>query len=158
MGWYQVHMGNRQMGLCETDKFWQTLAPGENHIVRSSEVSSVTVPDIPSFRGIAEKTKAAISSGGDLDLHEFTRGCGIPNRLLLPKGNTEGMEFDLVVAVTDGSKDAAIEGLEKADHGSHAHCGIHGETYPDKQPMGFPLDRKIPDDRLSFNAPNIKFP
>lgn len=129
---------------------------GDNHVERKSSDASTTVPDIPSFHTLIEKADAAVASGSDLDLSEYTRSCGIPNRLLLPKGNTEGLDFALVVAVTDGSKDAAIEGLEKDEHGgTHAQCGIHGEVYPDKRPLGFPLDRQIPDERVLLKFPNI---
>ncbi|KAL7645646.1 UNVERIFIED_CONTAM: hypothetical protein RMT77_004032 [Armadillidium vulgare] len=140
----------------ELDKFWRTLHAGDNHVERKSSDASTTVPDIPSFHTLIEKADAAVASGSDLDLSEYTRSCGIPNRLLLPKGNTEGLDFALVVAVTDGSKDAAIEGLEKDEHGgTHAQCGIHGEVYPDKRPLGFPLDRQIPDERVLLKFPNI---
>jgi len=140
----------------EMDKFWKTLKPGDNHVERASADASTTVPDVPSFNTLLEKADAAVKSGEDLDLSEFSRSCGIPNRLLLPKGRPEGLEFALVVVATDGSKDAAIEGLEKDEHGgTHAQCGIHGELYPDKRPLGFPLDRQIPDERVLLNFPNL---
>ncbi|KAL7645607.1 UNVERIFIED_CONTAM: hypothetical protein RMT77_003993 [Armadillidium vulgare] len=140
----------------ELDKFWRTLRPGDNHIVRRSADASTTVPDIPSFSTLLERAESAVASGEDLGLSEYVRSCGIPNRLLIPKGTSEGMEFALFVAVTDGSKDAAIEGLEKNEHGgSHAQCGIHGEIYPDKRPLGFPLDRPIPDERILDKFPNL---
>ncbi|KAB7497343.1 Hemocyanin B chain [Armadillidium nasatum] len=140
----------------ELDKFWKTLHTGDNHIERSSADASSTVPDIPSYTTLLERADAAVASGEDLDLSRYTRSCGIPNRLLLPKGRPEGMEFALFVAVTDGSKDAAIEGLEKNEYGgSHTQCGIHGEIYPDRRPLGFPLDRQIPDERVIDNFPNL---
>ncbi|MCL4128360.1 UNVERIFIED_CONTAM: hypothetical protein GTU68_003089, partial [Idotea baltica] len=140
----------------EMDKFWRTLHFGSNHVERKSSDASTTVPDIPSFSSLMSKADAAVASGEDLDMSEFSRGCGIPNRMLLPKGTTKGMEFALIVVATDGSKDAAIEGLENDEHGgSHAQCGIHGEVYPDKRPLGYPLDREIPDERVLFNFPNL---
>nr|ADE58570.1 hemocyanin HC1 [Limnoria quadripunctata] len=140
----------------EVDKFWRTLTPGSNQLTRKSTETSTTVPDVPSFQYLINKADAAVSSGSDLDLSAYSRGCGIPDRLLLPKGSTEGTEFLLVVALTDGSKDAAVEGLEKDERGgSHAQCGIHGETYPDKRPLGYPIDRIIPDERVLLNFPNL---
>ena len=100
---------------------------------------------------------AAVESGSDLHLEEFDRSCGIPNRMLLPKGSTSGTEFALVVAVTDGSTDDRYEKLEKETVHSHAQCGVHGEKYPDHQPMGFPLDRRIEDERLFLKADNIGY-
>ena len=67
------------------------------------------------------------------------------------------MEFALAVAVSDASLDEGHETLEKSGHHSHGQCGITGEKYPDHQPMGFPLDRKIADDRIFLHADNIKY-
>jgi len=137
----------------EMDKFWHKLATGPNHFMRKSTESSVTIPDIPSFSSLIEKADAAVENGEELDTSEFDKQCGIPNRMLLPKGNTQGMEFLLAVAVSDASADdfATME----ASHESHSHCGVRGGEYPDHKPMGFPLDRKIPDDRLFKNSDNI---
>merc|ERR1712055_316028 len=100
-----------------------------------------------------EMADAAVENGEELDTSEFDKQCGIPNRMLLPKGNKQGMEFLLAVAVSDASADdfATME----ASHESHSHCGVRGGEYPDHKPMGFPLDRKIPDDRLFKNSDNI---
>ncbi|MDK2413761.1 hypothetical protein QHH03_32210, partial [Aphanizomenon sp. 202] len=40
----------------ELDKFWVKLSPGTNHITRKSSESAVTVPDVPSFSTLFEKT------------------------------------------------------------------------------------------------------
>lgn len=91
--------------------------------------------------------------GADSGLTEFESATGIPNRFLLPKGNEQGLEFDLVVAVTDGEADAAVEGLH--DNTGFNHYGAHGK-YPDNRPHGYPLDRKVPDDRVFEDLPNFK--
>merc|ERR1712198_667251 len=134
----------------EMDKFWKILTVGANHVVRKSSESSVAVPDVPSFKTIMEQTEQALENGGDFDMSEYERSCGIPNRMLLPKGKEQGMEF----YVADGSEDRNGEHEEGED--VHSHCGVHGELYPDKRPLGFPLDRPIADDRLFFNTPNMK--
>ncbi|XP_047499441.1 hemocyanin subunit-like [Penaeus chinensis] len=136
----------------ELDKFWVKLSPGSNHIVRKSSESAVTVPDVPSFDTLFKKAEAALG-GGDAGLTEFESATGIPNRFLLPKGNEQGLEFDLVVAVTDGEADAAVEGLH--DNTDFIHYGSHGK-YPDNRPHGYPLDRKVPDDRVFEDLPNFK--
>ena len=129
---------------------------GQNKISRKSTESSVTVPDRMSYHDLVEKTDAAVESGSKLDLHEFERSCGIPNRMLLPKGKPQGMDFVLAVAVTDGEEDLAVADMEKDSHGNtHAQCGIHGEKYPDKKPLGYPLDRRVPDDRVFYDTPNF---
>ncbi|MBD5003862.1 hypothetical protein GUF49_20565, partial [Xanthomonas citri pv. citri] len=104
----------------EVDKFWTKLAAGDNHIKRKSSESSVTVPDVPSFASLIHDADAAVASGSDLHLEEFDRSCGIPQRLLLPKGTEEGLDFLLVVAVSDGTTDAQHDALEAVDAHGHA--------------------------------------
>ncbi|WP_348226114.1 hypothetical protein, partial [Salmonella enterica] len=113
----------------EMDKFWKKLGPGNNHIVRKSSESAVTVPDVPSFQSLIDA-----ADSGSVDLHEFERSCGIPNRMLLPKGKKDGMEFSLWLAVTDGKHDLTHSNGDPEHGGTHALCGVHGESYPDKRP------------------------
>lgn len=133
---------------------YSSVTAGENHLERKSSESSVTVPDVPSFSTLIAEADKAVAGTSDFDFAEYDRSCGIPNRMLLPKGNPSGMEFALVVSVTDGESDAQHDSLEHAGAHSHTQCGIHGEKYPDHQPMGFPLDRRIPDERIFLNADN----
>nr|AGT20779.1 hemocyanin [Penaeus merguiensis] len=132
----------------ELDKFWVSLAGGKNSIERKSTESSVTVPDVPSIDTLFAKTAA----GGD-GLSEFASATGLPNRFLLPKGNDKGLEFDLVVAVTDGDADAAVPDLHL--NTKYNHYGANG-VYPDKRPHGYPLDRRVPDERVFEELPNFK--
>ncbi|KAK7080671.1 hypothetical protein SK128_004649 [Halocaridina rubra] len=137
----------------EMDKFWKKLSPGNNHVIRKSSESSVTVPDVPHFQSLID-----YADGKSEEIPEHYSACGIPNRMLLPKGKENGMEFALILAVTDGEHDATHDHDEESEHGgSHAQCGTHGEIYPDKRPMGFPLDRRIPDRRVFDQAPNFKY-
>ncbi|MGU2100095.1 hypothetical protein ACSEN2_31260 [Pseudomonas aeruginosa] len=81
--------------------------------------------------------------------------CGHPQRLLLPKGNEKGLECWFTVFVTSGD-DAAHDDLHSNDHGgNHGYCGIHGGQYPDKRPMGFPFDRRIPNAAVLLEQPNF---
>merc|ERR1712198_554389 len=159
---YDNHMTNltldsRRWWCIEMDKFWKTLTVGANHVIRKSDESSVTVPDVPSFNTIMEETNLALGNGQDFDMREYENACGIPNRMLLPKGKEDGLEFYLAVYVSDGSEDRNGEHVEGDElGGSHSHCGVHGELYPDKRPLGYPLDRPIPDERLFYNMPNFK--
>ncbi|KAG0724993.1 Hemocyanin C chain [Chionoecetes opilio] len=138
----------------ELDRFWVKLAPGANTITRSSKDSSVTVPDIPSFKTLMDKTEAALSSGSELHLEEFASGLGLPNRFLISKGKTEGMDFNLVLFVSDGAKDAAIEGLH--ENLAYIHYGGAGGKYPDNRPHGYPLDRRVDDERIITGLTNFK--
>merc|ERR1719193_2058317 len=136
----------------EVDKFWKSLKPGSTHVTRKSSESSVTVPDVPHFQTIIDA-----ADSGSFSMPEFESACGIPNRMLLPKGKKNGMEFSLLLAVTDGSYDLTHSDVESNHGGTHAQCGARGQNYPDKRPMGFPFDRQIPDRRVYDQTPNIKF-
>ena len=88
--------------------------------------------------------------------HHNARACGLPQRLLIPKGNSEGMDFELFVSITSGD-DAVIDDLATNDHGgNYGYCGIKGHKYPDTRAMGYPLDRHVDDERL-FKQSNIKW-
>jgi len=139
----------------EMDKFWRTLKNGDNKVLRKSSESSTTVDDIPSFTKLMHDADEAVNSGHELHLEKFADSCGIPNRVLLPKGKVEGMEFMLIVAVTDGSQDD-FEKMEKSKK-THSHCGIRGEKYPDHKPMGFPLDRKFEHEEDLFSHTNVAY-
>nr|CAA57880.1 hemocyanin [Penaeus vannamei] len=132
----------------ELDKFWVSLKGGKTSIERKSTESSVTVPDVPSIHDLFAEAEA-----GGAGLAKFESATGLPNRFLLPKGNDRGLEFDLVVAVTDGDADSAVPNLH--ENTEYNHYGSHG-VYPDKRPHGYPLDRKVPDERVFEDLPNFK--
>ncbi|XP_071532780.1 pseudohemocyanin-2-like [Panulirus ornatus] len=137
----------------ELDKFWRSLVPGENHVIRKSTEASVTVPDVPSAKTLFTMTEEAIAAGTELHLEQFESATGLPNRLLIPKGNAAGVEFMLVVAATDGAADAAIEGLPTMT--KFHHLGVKG-VLPDRKPLGYPLDRRVPDERVFREIPNFR--
>ncbi|KAK8731632.1 hypothetical protein OTU49_007399, partial [Cherax quadricarinatus] len=137
----------------ELDKFWTKLRPGYNKIVRKSKDSSVTVPDIPSFHYLMDRTEEALARGRKFDLHEYVSALGLPNRFLLPKGNRRGLELKVVVALTDGEADAAVEDLHTST--KFNHYGYRG-VYPDNRPHGYPLDRRVDDERIFYRLPNFQ--
>ncbi|KAK8382308.1 hypothetical protein O3P69_015327 [Scylla paramamosain] len=138
----------------ELDKFWVMLHPGHNHLDRSSFDSSVTVPDVPSYQFIKDRTEEAIQQGKELHIEEFESSLGLPNRFLIPKGNKDGLEMDLVIAITDGQADAAVEGLH--ENTSFNHYGCADGIYPDNRPHGYPLDRHVDDSRIFEELHNFK--
>ena len=123
------------------------MTTGDNQIVRKSSEASITVPDVPTYKTIYEKTEARQS------LEMYESATGIPNRLLLPKGTEEGVEFRLVVAVTDGEQDIADESIMTMN--KYHHYGVRG-VQPDKRTFGYPLDRRIPDEQIVQEVSNIK--
>ncbi|MPC39283.1 Hemocyanin C chain [Portunus trituberculatus] len=138
----------------EMDKFWVKLTPGKNTIKRSSKESAVTVPDVPSFQTLIDKANEALTSGSELHLEEYHSSLGLPNRFLLPKGKSEGMDFHVVAFVSDGAKDGAVDGLHEST--TFNHYGCNDGTYPDNQPHGYPLDRRVDDERIITGVSNFK--
>ena len=132
------------------------MSAGGNTVLRKSSESSVTIEDRMHYSDLIKKADEAVAGGSDLPHTTDHRACGHPHRMMLPKGKPEGMEFEYFVAVTSG-EDAVYDDMADNEHGStHAYCGIQGQEYPDKRPMGYPLDRRVPDDRV-FKVPNIKW-
>merc|ERR1712121_519196 len=123
----EMELDEARWGCIEMDKFWHKMSAGSNTILRKSSESSVTSKDRVSFNELIKKADEAVASGSDLPMTDDARSCGHPQRMLLPKGKEDG---------------------------HHAYCGVKGEHYPDKKPMGFPLDRHVHDAR-EFKVPNI---
>ncbi|XP_037773167.1 uncharacterized protein LOC119568798 [Penaeus monodon] len=63
-----------------------------------------------------------------------------------------GLEFDLVVAVTDGAADAAVDGLH--ENTEFNHYGSPGK-YPDNRPHGYPLIARFPTNVYSKICPTL---
>ncbi|XP_069953474.1 hemocyanin-like [Cherax quadricarinatus] len=138
-----LHIDQNRWGTILLDTFWTEVHAGDNEIKRKSSESSVAIPDRVSFPQLIHDADEAVANGAELP-HKDTRACGHPQRLLLPKGTHQGLEFWFDVFITSGD-DGVHDDLDVNDHGStHGYCGIHGEKYPDKRPMGFPFDRRIP--------------
>ena len=122
------------------------MTPGSNEIIRKSSEASITVPDVPTYKTMYEKTEARES------LEMYESATGIPNRLLLPKGSEEGTEFRLLVAVTDAEQDVNDEGIITMN--KYHHYGVRG-VQPDNRPFGYPLDRRVPDEHIVDEVSNI---
>lgn len=150
----------QRWGCIEMEKYWMDLEPGITTGIRNNTESSVTIPDPPSFETLIKMTDAAVDAEqDDFGKANLARSCGIPDRLLLPKGSTQGLNFKLMLLLTNAYKETAIKyGSAKWYHygGTHAHCGLHGINYPDKRPMGFPYDRPVPDWRVFTDLKTFK--
>ena len=65
--------------------------------------------------------------------------------MLLPRGTSNGMPFDLFVMVTNevNGEIPTVNQLSTKDRCEMAYlfCGVRNNRYPDLKPMGFPFDR-----------------
>jgi len=128
----------------EMDKFTHTLTPGQKAVVarpgwQSSVVRRKSVDpalDIPP----SEESPADDEKGSD-DAESSYCDCGLPYRLLVPRGRDAGMAFRFLVLPTDGDEDQVDPGKTC---GSLSYCGRQTQTYPETKPMGYPFDRTSP--------------
>src|SRR5262245_43764996 len=75
------------------------VEPGTNVVIRRSEDSSVTIPFEQNFRDLIDPEDS------DPNPEDAYCGCGWPDHLVVPKGTTSGMLFDLFVMVSDYRQD-----------------------------------------------------
>ncbi|KAH8253120.1 hypothetical protein KR032_003624 [Drosophila birchii] len=143
-----LRLEDQRLLAIEMDKFTVELVPGVNTIRRQSTDSSVAIPFERSFRpvGADYQPKAA----DELARFRFC-GCGWPQHLLLPKGNAQGMLFDLFVMISDYTQDSVQQPNTPNDACSTAYsfCGLKDKLYPDRRTMGFPFDRRLPNANLT---------
>jgi len=151
----EISLDKMRWQVIELDKFVIKLKPGQNVIRRSSEASSVTIPDRKGFKELMKIMTDAMEGKKDYHVNKKVRHCGLPQGLLLPKGKPEGMKFKLIVALTDHEHDFHVEHYNDNDDNSLSYCGNMGGMNPDTKPMGFPFDRKIPC-MDTFKVHNIK--
>jgi hypothetical protein len=142
--------------MIELDKFVIKLKNGQNVIRRSSESSSVTIPDRKGFREMIKEVNEALAGTREYFVDTKTTGhCGHPHGLLLPKGKVEGMKFKLIVALTNFEADFLPEYTE-GTLPAVSYCGVVGGKNPDKKPLGYPFDRKIKS-WDEFKTDNMKY-
>lgn len=69
--------------------------------------------------------------------------CGLPYRLLLPRGTSAGAPFRFMVMLTDAAEDGLESQLHDKECGSVSFCGKNDWEWPDKKAMGFPFHRRF---------------
>ncbi|KAK7074704.1 Common central domain of tyrosinase [Halocaridina rubra] len=128
----------------EMDKFTVTLRPGPNQLSRASTESSITAPPELTFRELETGT---LEYGTDIASRFGACGCGWPQHMLVPRGNRNGMDFQLFFLITDWEKDKVEQPPNTGNQCRNAasFCGILDARYPDRRPMGFPFDRRPPE-------------
>ncbi|XP_050704837.1 phenoloxidase 1-like [Eriocheir sinensis] len=126
----------------EMDRFKQTLKPGTNTVRRESSDSSITNPKDFTFGDLLNRPLSDNPGAPDDNLLNIC-GCGWPQHMLLPRGKQEGMDFQLLVMVTDWKLDEVAQPAGRRSCANAASfCGVLDALYPDARPMGFPFDRR----------------
>jgi tyrosinase len=126
----------------ELDKFKETLPPNSKTVVcRDCDMSSVVRQPPQKTEDELDDTALPFDTADrDNNPNKTFCDCGWPFHLLIPRGRKEGMKFKLLVFISDWTEDE-VPRISRC--GSISYCGAEGpaDKYPDKKPMGYPLDR-----------------
>jgi hypothetical protein len=76
----------------------------------------------------------------DDDRGDVSCDCGWPYNLLIPRGTVAGMNFRLLVMITDWAIDQVPD---DSSCGSMSYCGAK-DRYPDSRGMGYPFNLPFP--------------
>lgn len=148
----EFYTGGDRRHVIEMDKFSARIdASAKTVIARPSWFSTVirrktvgddhTVPD----------TLAEEAADPEEGLNAWC-DCGLPYRLLLPRGTPAGMPFRLIAVMTDGEDD--LINYDEVECGSVSYCGRKAKqsrnfAYNDARQMGYPFDRRLADEHAA---------
>lgn len=85
------------LSICLNFYLFILVAPGKNVINRNAIESNVTLSHTYTFQ--------ELKSGQSANAESEYCSCGWPEHMLVPKGTTKGMDFELFVMATDYSVD-----------------------------------------------------
>jgi tyrosinase len=129
---------DRRMWI-ELDKFRHTLpASAKAVIFRRADASSVIRR--PAVKKFGTITMPNPQADADDDRGDVSCDCGWPYNLLLPRGTAAGMNFRLLVMITDWAIDQVPD---DSTCGSMSYCGAK-DRYPDSRGMGYPFNLPFP--------------
>lgn len=148
-----LNINEKRQNMYELDKFYVDLNAGENKIVRNSNDYSWYVKDTTTIQEVYKQIMLAIKGEQKFPLDMTEAHCGIPRRLMLPKGRVGGEPYQFFYMVVP-FKQPKVKQFTGYD--SVVSCGVgSGARYLDTLPLGFPFDRTI-DDR-HFYSSNMVF-
>ncbi|CAH1106364.1 unnamed protein product [Psylliodes chrysocephalus] len=148
---------DQKLLMVELDRFRVNLRQGQNTITRASTDSSVTIPFERTFRDL----DTSRPQGGDaLAAFNFC-GCGWPQHMLIPRGNTDnpGFRAELFVMISNFDDDRVDQDISGICNDADTFCGIKDRLYPDRRSMGYPFDRQPRtgvDTLRQFLTPNMR--
>lgn len=116
------------------------MTKGANVIKRKSSESSVTIPFLRTYSYGEQQPQ---NPGDAQDRYNYC-GCGWPDHLLIPKGTTGGLRFNLFVMISNFEFDKVVVASSRSgddDKVASSYCGLQNKPYPDQRSMGYPFDR-----------------
>lgn len=137
----------------ELDHFYVDLVAGKNDIVRNSNDFSWFVKDRTTTYELYKQIMLATKGETKFPLDMSEAHCGIPTRLMLPKGQAGGLTFQMFFMVMPFNE-PKVQRFSGYDH--TISCGVgSGARYLDTLAFGYPFDREI--NRANWYTPNMHF-
>ncbi|XP_068082933.1 hexamerin-like [Anabrus simplex] len=125
----EIDLDTRRRYMIELDRFPYKIVSGKNEIVRNSHDSTVIAKDHNTYMELMTKVEFGLR-GKTVLIDEIVNQCGFPERLLLPRGNKNGLPLTFFVMVTP--YDGPMTQLPTA----YVSCGVgYNNMYPDMKPM-----------------------
>ncbi|XP_023344481.1 hemocyanin F chain [Eurytemora carolleeae] len=130
---------NAQSVFIQMDLFYINLRQGQNTLTRSPNESPLHSTAPPVLRDLQNGLLRGMSETTFNYAH-----CGWPIENAIPRGTTQGMQFDMVLFISKVNERDSQNVNDWLTRGmnSWAWCGVRqGGLPPDSKPMGYPLDR-----------------
>jgi len=149
-----LHLEHNYMNFFELDHFDVDLVAGINHIKRNSHEFSWWVNDRTTYLELYQKVMDAFNSDYKFPLNQMEAHCGVPNRLMLPRGKKGGMPFQFFFMVFP-YHEPVVKQYTGFDY--VVSCGVgSGARFVDSLPFGFPFNRPVKHSYY-FDVPNFHF-
>ncbi|XP_073819069.1 larval serum protein 2 [Musca autumnalis] len=150
----KLHLEKNYMNFFELDHYVVDLVPGVNELKRKSEDFEYWVEDHTTYVELYRKVLSATDSDFKFHLNQKEAHCGVPQRMMLPRGKKGGQTFQFFFMVFPYH---APEVEQYSTFDAIVSCGVgSGSRYVDALPFGFPFNRPVVHDYY-FDVPNFKF-
>lgn len=148
-----IDINENRFNFVELDKFLYNLKNGRQTIVRNSRDFTTTTDDMTTTEEILKtlNDKINVNTEDDLLLNVNKRRTLFPDRLVLPKGQKNGMTFQVYVIVSP------VEGTTTGkdfDYTTLTTKVVDRENRVDGRALGFPFDRII-DENVFYYCQNM---
>ncbi|EDW35449.1 GL17278 [Drosophila persimilis] len=149
-----IPLEHNYQNFFELDHFKVHLDAGVTHIKRNSGDFFIWVNDRTTYLELYQKLMDASVSDYKFKLDQSEAHCGVPNRMMLPKGKKGGQVYQFFYMVYPFHETAVAQ---YTGYDPIISCGIgHGSRYVDALPFGFPFNRPVKHDYY-FDVHNFKF-
>jgi len=145
-----TNINENRENFVELDHFVVDFVSGTNTIHRNCQEFTKFIRDHTTYYDLYRDVMTATKGETRFAYDKYEKYCGFPWRLMLPKGTTGGMVFQMYFIVLPYTETMTTYKMDN----SMVTCGIF-EEYADKRSYGFPLDREI--NEVYWYTPNMYY-